>query len=377
VNQPPPREIVPGAVSTHTAVRLVLVALLTTLAVLVGLWLLYRLQTIVVWSILALFLAVALNPAVDWLAVRRVPRAVAILLAFLVVAVVLGAIAALVVPPLVEQTVALVRALQQPGWLTAEVLRVAAPLGLGRFVTGLRPQLDAIPGQLAGSLGPVTAVAASTLGAVTAELSILVLAFFFLHDGAGFVEASVRLLPDRRRPAARRMLEQSAAAISGYIRGNLAISVIAGLSALAGMLVLGVPYALPLAVLLAVVDLIPMVGVTLGAVPVVLAALSVSPVKGVIMLAYIIVYSQIESNVLNPLIYGRSDQLPALTVFLAFLVGSLLWGILGALIAIPAASIIRIVVREWLATRADVTAGQAGGTLARASPEAGAAPEVL
>jgi AI-2E family transporter len=100
-----------------------------------------------------------------------------------------------------------------------------------------------------------------------------------------------------------------------------------------------------------VIDLIPMVGVTLGAVSVVLAALSVSPLKAVIMLAYIIVYQQIESNVLNPLIYGRSDQLPALTVFLAFLVGSLLWGILGALIAIPAANIIRILVREgWRRT---------------------------
>ena len=95
-----------------------------------------------------------------------------------------------------------------------------------------------------------------------------------------------------------------------------------------------------------------MVGATLGAIPVVLAALTVSPLKAVIMLAYIIVYQQIESNVLNPTIYGRSDQLPPVIVFLAFLVGSLLFGILGALIAIPAANIIRILVREWLESRA-------------------------
>jgi predicted PurR-regulated permease PerM len=381
-DQRPPRPVAWASVGTWTLVRLVLVVLLTTLAVLLALWLLYQLLAIVVWGILALFLAVALNPAVNWLARRSVPRAVAILLAYLGVLVVVAGIAALVAPPMYVQATALIHALQQPGGLTAEAQRIAAPLGLGGLVTGLRPALDAIPGQLAGALGSVPTVAVSTIGAVTAELSILVLAFFFLHDGAGLVEASVDLLPEARRPRARRLLEGSSAAISGYVRGNLAISAIAGLSALAGMLVLGIPYTLPLAVLLAVIDLIPMVGVTLGAVPVVLAALSVSPLKAVIMLAYIIVYQQIESNVLNPLIYGRSDQLPALTVFLAFLVGSLLWGILGALIAIPAANIIRILAREWLAARPGATGVPAGapaadGTDLRAPPEAGAAREAL
>src|SRR5207237_5128155 len=190
-------------------------------------------------------------------------------------------------------------------------------------------------------------VAASTVSSIAALLSVGVLAFFFLHNGASLVEGAVGLVPEVHRPRVRRVLDRSEDAISGYIRGNLAISAIAGTSALIGMLALGVPYALPLAVLLAVIDLIPMIGVTAGAIPVVLAALTVSPIKGVIMLIYIIIYSQIESNVLNPLIYGRSDQLPALTVFLAFLVGSLLWGILGALIAIPAANIIRVLIKEW------------------------------
>jgi predicted PurR-regulated permease PerM len=362
------------SVSTRTAVRLVLVVLLTTLSVLLALWLLYRLQTIVVWSILALFIAVALNPAVNWLTGRRVPRALAILLMYFVLLVVLGAIGALVVPAMVQQVTQLVHVLDQPGGLTAEAARVAAPLGFGGLVKTLRPQLDALPGQLASSIGSVTTVTTSTVSTVTAVLSIGVLGFFFLHDGAGLVEDATRLLPEGHLPRARRLLNHSADAISGYVRGNLAISAIAGISSLVGMLVLGIPYALPLAVLLAVIDLIPMVGVTLGAVPVVLAALAVSPVKALILLAYIIVYQQIESNLLNPLIYGRSDQLPALTVFLAFLAGSLLWGILGALIAIPAANIIRIVVREWLASRAVRTVVPAGAAPAD-PPASPARPE--
>lgn len=358
------------AVSTRDAVRLVLVALLTTLAVLLALWVLYRLQTIVVWSILALFLAIALHPAVDWLERLRLPRALGILSAYLAVLLLVAAIVAVAVPPLVQQGSQLIQLLREHGGLGGEAERLAGPFGLGGAAHAIRPQLDALPAQLAGSIGSLTTVTAGTLGTLTALLSVAALAFFFLHDGARVVEAGVRLLPDARRPRARRMLRDSAAAISGYIRGNLLISAIAGISALAGMLVLGIPYALPLSVVLAVLDLVPMVGVTLGAVPVVLAALTVSPLKALILLAYIVVYQQIESNVLNPLIYGRSDQLPPLIVFLAFLAGSLLFGILGALIAIPTANIIRIIAREWLASRAARTAVPA------ADPGDGAAAQV-
>src|SRR5260370_14483749 len=134
--------------------------------------------------------------------------------------------------------------------------------------------------------------------------------------------------------------------MDGYLLGHLSIIVSAGVSVCVGLRIIGIPYALPLSILLAVLDLIPMVGAQLGAVPVVLAALMISPLTAVIILAFIIVYSQIESNVLNPLIYGRSDQLPGLVVFLGFLAGSLLFGILGALIAIPVVTIIRAVTRE-------------------------------
>ena len=337
--------------------RLVLVALVTTLLFATGLWLIYQLQTIVVWSILALFLAIGLSPSVDWLHRRRVPRALAILTMYLVLIVGLTAIGVVVEPALAQQVAQLLRVLQQPGGVSEAFDRIAGPFGLSGLVASVRPQLDAIPGELAGSLGPVTSVTVATIGTITGALSVAVMGFFFLHDGRDMVRRATELIPVRHQPVARRVLEHSARAIDGYIRGNLAISVIAGVSVYVGMRILGIPYALPLAILLAIVDLIPMVGAQLGAVPVVLAALTISPVKALIILAYIIIYSQIESNVLNPVVYGRSDQLPGLVVFLAFLAGSLLFGILGALIAIPAVNIIRVVVGEWMAYR------QAKGTM--------------
>ena len=328
--------------------RLVVVVLFTALLFALAVWLIYQLQAIVVWTILALFLAIGLSPSVDWLHRHHLPRALAILLVYLVLIVVLAGIAAVVEPALAQQVLQLLRVLQQPGGLGEALDRIVAPLGLGGLVASVRPQLDAIPGELAGALGSVTSVTVATIGTITGAVSVAVLGFFFLHDGREMVNRATELIPVRHRPAARRVLQHSARAIDGYIRGNLAISVIAAVSVYVGMLILGIPYALPLAILLGILDLIPMVGAQLGAVPVVLAALMVSPLKAVIILAYILVYSQIESNVLNPWIYGRSDQLPGLVVFLAFLAGSLLFGILGALIAIPTANIIRVVVQEWM-----------------------------
>ena len=343
--------------STSRLSRLTLTALVTTLLFAVAVWLIYELQAIFVWAILALFLAIGLSPSVDWLHRHRLPRTAAILLVYLALLVVLGLIGALVEPALADQVGQLSRLLRQSSGVSGAVAKVAGPLGLADFVASIRPQLDAIPAQLAGSIGSVTSVTEATLGSITAAVSVAVMGFFFLHDGRETVRRAIGLVPPEHQPAVGRVLEHSARAIAGYIRGNLAISVIAGVSVYVGMSILGIPYALPLAILLAIVDLIPMVGAQLGAVPVVIAALMVSPVKAVIILAYIIVYSQIESNVLNPLVYGRSDQLPGVVVFIAFLAGSLLFGILGALIAIPAANIIRVVVREWLAYRNGLKTG--------------------
>jgi predicted PurR-regulated permease PerM len=338
-------------VSNRTAARLVLVVVLTILAVALALWLLYQLREIVVWLVLALFLTIGLQPAVDWVARRRIPRSLAILISYLGVLIVLAAFVALAAPALIEQGGQLLEGLRKEGGLGGAVQQIASELGFGSAVQAFRPQLDALPAEIAHSFGSFSTVTASTLTVVTGALSVAVLAFFFLYDGAKVVDAAVRRLPEAHQPRVARIVRGSGDAIANYIRGNLAISAIAGLAALVGMEVLRIPYALPLSIVLAVLDLVPMVGATLGAIPVVLAALTVSPIKALIMLAYIIVYQQIESNVLNPTIYGRSDQLPPLVVFLAFLTGSILFGILGALIAVPAANIIRILVRELLDVR--------------------------
>jgi predicted PurR-regulated permease PerM len=351
--------------SSSAIVRTVLLSLLTALGVLFGLYLLFRLEGIIQLIILAVFLAVALNPAVRALHRRRLPQPAAILAVFLALLIALLITVTLALPSLVAQVQGIAHVLQEPGGLTKQVQRLAQPIGLGDFVQTLRPQIDALPGQLSGAIGSFTTVTANALNTVAALVTVIVLTFFFLNDGTYLVNAGLKLFPETQRPRLGSLLDRSAEAVSGYITGNVTISLIAGAGAFVGMTILGVPYALALAVLLAVFDLVPMVGATLGAIPPILAAFGVSPIKALILLIYIIVYQQIETNVLNPLFYGRSVHLPALAVFLAVLVGGALMGMLGALIAIPVAEILRIVIGELLGSRSSKAATRATASPAR------------
>ena len=139
--------------------------------------------------------------------------------------------------------------------------------------------------------------------------------------------------------------------MSGYVTGNLAISVICGVTTFVVLLVLGMPYAAPLALLVAVLDLVPLVGATLGGALLVIVGLFVEPWKAVVLLVFVLVYQQVESNFLQPIVYSKAVQLNGLVILIALLVGGQLLGIPGALLAIPVAEIIRIVVTELLAYR--------------------------
>src|SRR5215204_3951655 len=186
---------------------------------------------------------------------------------------------------------------------------------------------------------------------IAALATVLTLTFFLLLGSERYVNAGVGLFPERHQPLVRRLFSRSAGAISGYVSGNLAISVICGVVTFLVLLLLGMPYAAPLALLVAVLDLIPLVGATLGGALLVLVGLFVEPWKAVVLLVYIVVYQQAEGSLLQPIVYSRAVQLNGLVILIALLVGGQLLGIPGALLAIPVAEIIRILITELVAYR--------------------------
>ncbi len=359
--------LIPQLTRPQVTARTVVVVLATALAFLGLLWLLYQLSQIVRWAVIAVFLAVALAPAVGWLQQRGIKRGLAIGLVYLALLAVIGGIGALIAPPLVDQLDGLVSFAtdlsRQPGGIEHGLRDLTTRFGLADYFDAIRAQISTLPSRLGAAAGPLLAVTRGVVGSVTATISILLLTFFLLLDSDRFVNAGLALFNPAQRPRLRRLLGQSAGAIHGYINGNLIISLIAGVAAFVVMTIMdftlpgGMPYAVVLALIIALLDLIPLVGATLGAAIVILVGFFIGVPQGLILLVYFIIYQQIENNVLQPLVYGRSVQLHPLAIFLAVLAGGQLLGILGALLAIPIAEIIRILGAEFLAGRAEEAGG--------------------
>jgi predicted PurR-regulated permease PerM len=349
-----------GASPTQV-MRTVAVALFTAAVVLGAFFLLWQVRTFIGWFVIALFLAAVLNPAVNWLQRRHrlMKRPIAIALTYLGVLVALLLVVGIFLPVLTDQINGFIKfvttAANAPEGPTEYIKGLAKDNGLGGLFQRFSDQLDELRKQLGGVLQNLLSasgqIAISLAGLLAALATVLTLTFFLLLGSERYVNAGVGLFPERHQPLVRRLLSQSAGAISGYITGNLAISVICGITTFIVLLLLGMPYAAPLALLVAVLDLIPLVGATLGGALLVIVGLFVEPWKAVVLLVFVLVYQQVESNFLQPMVYSKAVQLNGLVILIALLVGGQLLGIPGALLAIPVAEIIRIVVTELLAYR--------------------------
>jgi predicted PurR-regulated permease PerM len=295
---------------------------------------------------LALFLAIGLEPVVSWLVGRGVRRWLAVTAVFLAVLAALGGFLAAAIPVVVQQTSQLVARLPEylrqlhdhSSWLGQLNDRFHVEQLLEKSVNGG-----------AAVLGAGVAV----FGVLTNLLVVLVLTVYFVVDLPRIRSALYRLVPHSRRPRAILIGDQISAKVGGYVLGNLVISVIAGVLALIWLMIFGVPYALLLAIAVAVLDLVPVVGSVIGGVLVSLVALTVSLPVCLATVGFFVLYRLLEDYLLVPKIIGGVVKVPALITVVAVLVGGALLGVIGALVAIPIAAAVLLLVREVLYPRLD------------------------
>jgi predicted PurR-regulated permease PerM len=334
--------------------RTILTAAALLVAVGVVLWITWVSRRVLVWTFVSAFLAVALTPAVDALQRRGIKRrGAAAACVYVLMLVVIGGLGALFIPTLVKQVNDLVDA--APGYVQ-DLTRGRGPLGFleTKYHVVERVQ-DAVrgngSGRLAGGATAALDVTRSVITFVAGVVTIAFMTFFMLLEGAAWRDRFITLLPERAQPRAKRMAHEIARTIGGYVSGNLLISLIAGTCTTIVLLALGVPFALALGLLVAILDLIPLAGATLGAIIVTLVALTDSLTTALIVLAYFIVYQQLENHLLQPVVYGRTVQLSPLAILVSVLVGAEVAGVIGALAAIPVAGTIQIVISDWLQHR--------------------------
>jgi predicted PurR-regulated permease PerM len=334
--------------------RTILRTLLIVLLVAIVLEVIWMARGVITWIVIALFLALALNPLVEWFERRGVARrSVAIGITYVLLLAGIVGIGATFVPRLVDEVNGLVDA--TPNYVE-DLTKGRGRLGFLQrdyhIVDKVREQVNkGGASRILGLSGTALDLAKGIVTAVVATVTIAFMTFFMLLEGRAWIERFYALFPEHAQARWRAVGHDIYRTVGGYVTGNLLISLIAGASATVVLLVLGVPYAVALGLLVAVLDLIPLAGATLAAIVVSTVAFLHSVPAGIVVLIFFIVYQQLENHVLQPTIYGRTVQLSPLVVLIAVLIGAQLAGILGALAAIPVAGSLQVIIRDWLAAR--------------------------
>jgi predicted PurR-regulated permease PerM len=336
----------PADVQLHIANRTVVRVL-----VIIALFVLFvsavkSLAPLILQLTVAAFVAIAADSLVRALERRGLGRGQAVGLTMLGMFVVIGVMAAIFVPPVVDQGKSLIDHRQD--YIT-DVQNSSAyenldrRLDLGDNISGqVQDKIGDIPNQLGGAFGAV-------VGGVFNGITFLFMVTVLLLSGGGVLKSTLRLLPQLTERMWWSVIRGAYRNIGVYVIGALTIALIAGFSLSVILLILGTPFALPLGLWMLLLDMIPLVGATIGAIPAVAVTfIAEGPVDGFIILGFVIVYQQIENVMIQPRIQGRGASLSALSIFVAVLVGSKLLGIVGALFAVPIASVIAIVYNQYI-----------------------------
>lgn len=334
--------------------RTVFAVLATILAVLALLELILLAHEVITWFFIALFLALALNPLVDWLQRHGIrQRALAAGVTYLGLFAVLGGLGAAFLPALIDEVNDFATAL--PDYVR-DLTAGRGPLGFletdYEIVERVRAAVeDGGPGRLLGFSGAAVAVTKGVLTAVVATITIAVLTFFMLLEGEKWMERFFALLPADSQDRWRANAHNIYRTVGGFVTGALTIGLIAGIVSSIFMSIIGVPYAIALGLVVALLDLVPLAGAAIATVVVSTIGFLTSVPIGIGTLVFFVLYQQVENHFLYPLVYSRTVRLSPLVILVAVLIGASLAGILGALAAIPVAGTIQVLLGDYLRHR--------------------------
>ena len=310
-----------------------------------------RARSVLIIIGLALFVAVGLDPVVGWLVRHRIPRWAAVLGVIGCAVGIVAAFLAAAIPPLASEATALAH--QIPHYMHTLQDR-NSQLGKLNIKYHIQQRLTTLVTGGGGSLiGGVLGAGALVISTVSSILAIMVLSIYFLAGLPRIKVFAYQLVPHSRRPRAILIGDEILAKVGGYVLGNFITSVIAGLGTFVWLLAFGVPYPLLLGIFVAFLDLIPVIGSTVGGAIVSLVALTVSLPVALATLAFYIGYRLAEDYLIVPRIMGRTVEVPAIVSLVAVLIGGVLLGIVGALVAIPVAAAIRLLLHEIAIRRLD------------------------
>ena len=328
-------------VSVGTILKIVLV--------LFALWLVFYIRDIIAIFFVAIILSSVIDPLADWLEVRKVPRSVAVLIVYLILFSILGLVIGVLVPPLVQE----IRDLTSNFGAVWERLVSGAQLfreysTQSGFSKNIEEGLTSLQSTLTQALGGIFSTIVGIFGGLVSFVIILVLTFYMVVQEEGFKKLFKVVVPDQYQNFVSAILGKVQRKISAWVKGQLILSAVIGVTAYIGLSIVGVNYALVLGLLAGITELVPYAGPFLGGVVAVFFALSQSVTKAFFVVLLFVIIQQVENNILVPKVMQRAVGLNPIVSILALIIGAKLAGIPGALFAIPIATALDVIVREVL-----------------------------
>ena len=327
-------------ISIHGIIKIILVLL--------ALWFLFIIRDIIAIVFGSIIIASALNPVVDRLSANGIPRPITIALAYLIIIGGLGATVYFIIPPMIDQLRQLAERL--PTYFdsfTAIIDNLRNFGGQSNVTDNATQNFDAITNFLNNLSTNIFDTTKGFIGGFTAMLTVFILTLYLLLDEDGIKKFFVALLPIKQKTQIQNITHKVGMGLGAWLRGQLLLGLIIGIVAYIGLTLLDVPYALTLAILAGILELIPVIGPIISAIPAILIALSISPSLALAVAIFYILIQEVENKLLVPKVMQKTVGLHPVTIIVVLLIGAKLMGVLGILLAVPVTTMVYIVLKEW------------------------------
>jgi len=341
----------PEEVTTWTTNQVVFATIFVVCVFLIF-WLLYRLQTVILLFFVAMVLGTAIRPAVEWLYRRGISRMSGVILVYIAIAGLLIAFLATVVPLLAEQTTQLSQHLPQfyvtaRNWLIDSDNRVLRNIG-ARIPAQLQLLLynNVSAGNVLDQVTRTILYVNLLIRGLLSTLAIFLLAYYWTQESNGMIRTILRLIPPQRKKEFLEFLDHIETKMGGYIRGQGILCLIIGVTAFLAYLLIGLPFALALGIFAGVMEMIPIFGPALGAIPAFLIALSISPEKAIWVVIATILIQTAENMYLLPRVMKNAMGVNPIIILLAMVAFGSVFGFVGVLVALPLAAILQFVINR-------------------------------
>lgn len=307
----------------------------------IGLWLLVQIKEIIVLVFLGLILISALLKPVEWLSVRKVPRPVAVLIIYISLVAIISFGLGIIIPPLIFQT---------SGFIS-DLPRIIS--AINDFLVFNKIPVDevsrVVSGQVNQVAGNIVSISTAIFSSLFFVLTLIVLSLYLLLDWKTFVKLVSSPFSGRQETRVVDLISKIERGLGVWVRGQISLSVIVGVLTYIGLTILGIPFALPLALIAGVMEVIPLIGPIVSAVPAILVGLTISPVMCFAVVALFFIVQQLENHLIVPMVMSKVVGLQPAAVIIALLIGAKLDGIGGAFLAIPVVLVIKIIVKDFIA----------------------------